>query len=298
MFCDKCGSPLPNGAKFCAKCGNAVKSAQKKESISFENIQKPLIIGAGVVILLLLLIVGVRSGHSKQKYDVAAVSNQEVQISGSSYQEEADNDTEKITTSSAITLQGNYVNLKSVVMLGTADSALPAITYHEESAFPRLESLQCGAVMKTSDSGETGYFNETDFPALKSVEMRLINKYLDEDTLMTYLLFDDMYQNGKLQNFDVQLIHTIEDLYGTWTDANQTLSFTFSSDGTLRIAGYSNLLGTDAVKYKEVDDKTLRLSTDTSSLLDMVSVNMNYEIFGDTLQVELAGQQFELKKKN
>ena len=167
MFCDKCGSPLPNGAKFCAKCGNAVKAPQKKETVSFNNIRKPLIIGAGTVILLLLLIVGIRSGHSKQKYDTAAASNQE----------EADTDTEEITTSSAITLQGNYVNLKSVVMLGTADGAVPAITYHEDSAFPVLESLQCGAVIKTSDSGETGYFNETDFPALKSVEMRLIEYY-------------------------------------------------------------------------------------------------------------------------
>lgn len=325
MFCDKCGSSLPSGAKFCAKCGSTVIMASKKENenilvkklseievpklaevkipkklenVSFNNFRKPLIIGAGAVILLLVLIIGIRLGHSKQKSDTMAASNQEEQTIGSSYQEEQDIETEEITTSSAITLKGNYANLKSVIMLGTADSAVPAINYHEGSAFPKLENLQCGAVMKTLNSGETGYFNEADFPALKSVKMRLVNKYIDEDTLMTYLLFYEMYQSGRLQKFDMQLVHTIEDLYGTWTDAHQTLSFTFSSDGTLRIAGFSDFLGADIMKYKEVNDNTLSLSADTSSLLDIVSINMNYEIFGDTLQVELAGQQFELNKKN
>lgn len=51
------------------------------------------------------------------------------------------------------------------------------------------------------------------------------------------------------------------------------------------------------MKFKEVDDDTLNLSAETSSLLDMVSANMDYVIFGDNLKVDFAGQQFTLTRK-
>lgn len=308
MFCPKCGNHVPDGAKFCAKCGNMIKVENEKEKETNATLRQPVIIGVGIaVILLIAIFVGIRSHHTKSDSagteviaGAEAVDRTESTsdpISDTS-REEQENDTDEIVTSSAITLDGNYKNLKSVVMQESSNGSVQTITYNEDSAFPVLESIKCGAVMKKYSSGETSYFEAADFPALKNVTMTLVNKYIDEDIMMTYLLFEDMYKSGTLQNFDVKLIHTIEDLYGTWADSSKTLSLTFGSDGTIRIAGYSNLFGADVMKYKEVDDNTLSLSADTSGLLGMVSVNMNYEIFGDNLWIELAGQQFTLIKKD
>ena len=38
-------------------------------------------------------------------------------------------------------------------------------------------------------------------------------------------------------------------LYGTWTDAGNTMTFTFAKDGSLRIAGAKNVLGADAFQF-------------------------------------------------
>lgn len=314
MFCSKCGSQLPDGAKFCAKCGNmvkpeagkgqAVKLPKESFKISAETLKQPAVIGAGsAVILIIAIFIGIRAHHNRQDTRstttaaVAETTSSSAPVSDTSGEAKEDR-TDEIVTSSALTLDGNYTNLKSVIMQEASDGFVQPITYQEDSAFPVLESLQCGAVMKRYNSGETSYFEAADFPALKSVTMTLVNKYIDEDTAMTYLLFEDMYKSGTLQSFDVEIIHNIEDLYGTWTDQSRTLSLTFSSDGTVRIAGYSNLFGADVMKYSEVDDNTLSLSADASGLLGMVSVNMDYEIFGGNLQIELAGQQFTLIKKD
>ena len=42
-------------------------------------------------------------------------------------------------------------------------------------------------------------------------------------------------------------------IYGTWTDANKTITFTFNEDGNLRISGANNILGADAFQFTEED---------------------------------------------
>lgn len=334
MFCKKCGNRIPDGAKFCPKCGNMIKTVEREEKdakqynlpeinipklsemklpklpelnlpkpslkISGGNIRWPVVIGAGAAaVLLAVLVVGIRSHNAGKvvEAEVSAIGETVSEPTSDVPVEEQEISDDEIVASSAITLEGNYKNLKSVIMEEAADGSVQAITYQEDASFPALESLQCGAVMKQYSSGERVYFDEADFPVLKSVRMKLVNRYIDEDTAMTYLLFDDMYKSGKLQSFDVELIHTIEDLYGTWSDKNQTFSFTFNRDGTLRVSGSNNLFGADVMKFTEVDDDTLSLSADTSGLLGMVSVNMDYVIFGDNLEVDFAGQQFTLTRK-
>ena len=38
MFCENCGSNVPDGTKFCPKCGNKLKIPIKKQTPSASNI--------------------------------------------------------------------------------------------------------------------------------------------------------------------------------------------------------------------------------------------------------------------
>lgn len=91
--------------------------------------------------------------------------------------------------------------------------------------------------------------------------------------------------------------HTIEDLYGTWSDEKQTLTLTFEENGTLRVADANNIIGVDVLKYQETDDNTLSLSANQGGLLGMISIRMKYEFLGDQLLVEISGQEFLLNRK-
>lgn len=89
---------------------------------------------------------------------------------------------------------------------------------------------------------------------------------------------------------------TIEDLYGTWSDEEGTLSLTFLSDGTVRIADATNLFGADFMEFTELDEDTLRLSVNDSGILGMLSITMDYKIRGKTLWISFLGKEFSMTK--
>lgn len=307
MFCKNCGTQLPDNVKFCGKCGATVSQPavfpedcspmpkrQEKRQLSLSSMNmRVAVIGTAAVLLLVIVIgicIGRNGGASRAERDYA--------VEGSAVAaEEHNHDITVLNVSSAVVLEGQYERLESVTMSPGADGSVGAITYTEKASFPVLESLECGAVLKVSDSGGKGYFDEKDFPQLKSVTMKVVNKYIDEDIMMTYLIFQEMYDAGHLQSFRMENSYTIEDLYGTWSNDGQTFTLTFEKSGTLRIADASNLIGVDVLKYQEVDGSTLSLSADQSGLLGMISLSMKYKLFGDRLWVEIAGQEFALTRK-
>ena len=79
-------------------------------------------------------------------------------------------------------------------------------------------------------------------------------------------------------------------IYGTWTDANQTVSFTFNEDGNLRISGANNILGADAFQFTE-EDGVLHLQA--QGLLG-VGFDLGYEIEDDMLSISILGQNITL----
>lgn len=79
-------------------------------------------------------------------------------------------------------------------------------------------------------------------------------------------------------------------IYGTWTDANQTVSFTFNEDGNLRISGANNILGADAFQFTE-EDGVLHLQA--QGLLG-VGFDLGYEIEDDALSISVLGQNITL----
>lgn len=317
MFCKNCGNMIQSHAKFCQKCGAAVSrsAAGRKEGASASQDKggrrdrQPALsrrmlwvaVGGAAALLLAAAVICFgalgRTGKPTDKESQAGEDTAREERRQDEQKEEQDRSITVLDVSSAVVLEGAYKNLRSITMSPGADGAVEPITYREGASFPALESLECGAVFKASDSGERGYLDEKDFPRLKNVTMKMVNKYIDEDIMMTYLIFEGMYREGRLQSFDMKNIYTVEDLYGTWTDGRQMLSLTFERDGTLRVADANNLFGVDVLKYQEGGEGTLRLSADQPGFLGLISINMKYELFGDRLWVELSGQRFELARQ-
>lgn len=79
-------------------------------------------------------------------------------------------------------------------------------------------------------------------------------------------------------------------IYGTWTDANKTMTFTFNKDGNLRISGANNILGADAFQFTE-EKGVLHLQ---AAGLAGIGFDLEYEIVGDTLHIKIAGQSMTL----
>lgn len=77
------------------------------------------------------------------------------------------------------------------------------------------------------------------------------------------------------------------------------ISFTFQENGTIRIGGLADTLGADLFTFTEVDGDTLQLKADTGNkLLNLISLNLNYEISGDVLTVQIAGNTYRLIKQD
>lgn len=79
-------------------------------------------------------------------------------------------------------------------------------------------------------------------------------------------------------------------IYGTWTDANKTITFTFSEDGNLRISGSNNVLGADAFRFTE-EDGTLHLEAQGFAA---IGVDIEYEISDGVLYIDMLGQSLAL----
>ncbi len=79
-------------------------------------------------------------------------------------------------------------------------------------------------------------------------------------------------------------------IYGTWTDANKTITFTFNEDGNLRISGANNILGADAFQFTE-EKGVLHLQ---AAGLAGLGFDLKYEIAGNTLHISIAGQNMTL----
>lgn len=79
-------------------------------------------------------------------------------------------------------------------------------------------------------------------------------------------------------------------IYGTWSDTNQTITFTFNEDGNLRVSGANNILGADAFTFTE-EDGVLHLQA--QGLLG-VGFDLGYEIEDDTLSISILGQSIAL----
>lgn len=79
-------------------------------------------------------------------------------------------------------------------------------------------------------------------------------------------------------------------IYGTWTDANKTITFTFNKDGNLRISGANNILGADTFQFTE-EKGVLHLQ---ATGLAGIEFDLKYEIVDDALHISIGGRKLIL----
>lgn len=130
--------------------------------------------------------------------------------------------------------------------------------------------------------------------------MQAENAEVDDDFRITLAGFQAMYERGELRSFTYEVSHTIEDLYGEWADENGQLSLTIMEDGNIRVSAGSGLLGADLLTFTEVDNNTLNLKVNAAGIIDFIdllSLQMDYEILGDDMAVYILGDTYLLKRK-
>ena len=117
----------------------------------------------------------------------------------------------------------------------------------------------------------------------------ILNRVTDSDG--TGNVVDDFVED----TLDMVQIYS---LYGTWSDSYDAVCFTFQEDGKLRISGLEDTLGVDVFTFSEVDSDTLQLKAESDvPIIGAVSINMDYEISGDTMTVTMIGKSLTLVKK-
>lgn len=293
MFCSKCGNQINDKAAFCPKCGNQIKSTPG-------NGQKKIVYNKKVVLLIVLVICGgiavvnliSKAGDKTGFNDYENQGqNQELQkLEQTENLPELDYNITKLEVDKDTVLTGIYPYLTEIV------STAGDITL--DGGFPLLTSI----TMNADENGNIGLFEFTDnasFPKLEVMYLNIQNKHLNEDfkELLTYTLA--MRDNGLLDKMVPNIMYDITDLYGTWISEDGTFALTLSSDGKVRVADASNLLGVDVLSYREIDKDTLGLKAEGNNIiLNMVEITMDYQLLGNELTVEFLEYEFVLIRED
>lgn len=88
-----------------------------------------------------------------------------------------------------------------------------------------------------------------------------------------------------------------EEIYGEWSDKDGILSLTFQKDGSVRVGAGSGFLGAELFTFTKGDGNTLYLKANADGVLGAVSLQMKYELQGDTLAVSVFGVDYLLERK-
>ncbi len=100
------------------------------------------------------------------------------------------------------------------------------------------------------------------------------------------------------ENIDYYKKILFKDLTGTWTNSLETFAITIGKDGTVKISDSTGTFGADAFTYTEVDDDTVRLKVESdNALVGMLSIDMDYEVNGETLTISALGQTYDLTRR-
>ena len=339
-FCPKCGQAMKQGSAGSSWNGSgnveSVKHTSAKEPAGKEQsdglktsfvalcsdkrFKQALPLVLAVLVVVIVLGIGMKAiagkdgdtsvgtSQSEAKETVADAKRKEkiteLTVDESTVLDGEYTNLERIVSNGAtVTLYGKFPSLKTVVMNPDANNKVGDFVFEYGVTFPALISFE-GGVIVTNDFDEEGFCTEA-FPAIQTMQFYAKNSEVDEfwtQTLATGLWMQD---SGLARNVTYEIWHDISDLYGTWTDENNVLALTFQSDGSVRVAESKNIIGVDALTFREVDKDTLMLQTKASGgssgadlffgvVSNLISFYMDYELFGDELSVSFNGKEFHL----
>jgi len=281
MFCNKCGAKLEDAAAFCNQCGNPMQSGKQtvpKTSVSNTGMgQKKIPKVLWLLLPIVVLIAVVLCVISIKKPDI----------------------------------YGTWVDEQGMIAFTFAENGSLRISGRNNilgaDLFQFVEGKEGNLTLQAKEiSGDRISLN---------MKYKLSKDVLDITVLgQNFTLYRTDEENRILEVLENPeeaqkvVAGAVEDaldtfqrisLYGTWTDESGVISFTFQENGTIRIGGLADTLGADLFTFTEVDGDTLQLKADTGNkLLNLISLNLNYEISGDVMTVEIAGNTYQLIKQD
>ena len=291
MVCEKCGAQIEDGILnvYCKKCGHKLVQRDMEEKTeedmeAGENVfrkKRYIAVLAGGMTLLIAVIAILVLSQGPEAFrslsGTAASGNRIIE-----YKESTKEVT--VTDQAVVRLEGTYPELTSINSNGGVILS---------GGFPQLQILTCSKVLESEKTD----FSRESFPALTEVHLEIENAEVDEDFLAAMAGFQAMYERGELNTFTYEVSHTIEDLYGEWSDENGLLSLTIMEDGKIRVGAGEGILGAELFTYTEVDNNTLNMKVNAAGLVDLVSMQLDYELLGDDLTVYLLGTTYLMKRR-
>lgn len=293
MVCEKCGAQIDDTilSVYCNSCGHKLpKNSVTVDKDDFEELKSgknrkrkkwylaAAIAGGILLAAVIAILVIIQGPEAFRNLNQTAAKEHKVK----KYKENTEEIS--ITDQSIAQLEGIYQELTRIDSNGDVRMS---------GEFPELQFLACSKVLECDIED----FSAEKFPALEEVHLQVENAEVDEDFWTTLAGFQAMYDRGEIRSFTYQVSHTIEDLYGEWADEKGLLSLTIMEDGNIRVGAGSGLLGAELLTFTEVDNNTLNLKVNAVGVIELVSLQMDYDLMGDQMRVSIFGNTYLLKRK-
>ncbi len=281
-FCRKCGSEIREGVKYCPVCGEEIRGIGTSENKKnkFPQIPSANIHEIGDKIKAV-------QDESAKKLEVIsgsdAIQNVKTKTGEAgnwyvvNWKHVFDGNWSGDGLKHHLAWLGLHLGVILVMFLAIHAIGKPRVTIAEVAA---------------DDEGQDSWFaSGTD----ESMDSGVSDRVEDEGGN----LFDSLKESVDDVKADADYYKKVlfSSLDGTWTNSSGTFTLTIGKDGTVKIADSTGTFGADAFTYTEVDDDTVRLKVDTdNALVGMLSIDMDYEVSGETLSISALGQTFNLTR--
>lgn len=285
MFCNKCGAQLADSAAFCNQCGNAIQATM---SSGKQTVPKTPVINTGMgqkkipkvlwlLLPIIILIVVVLCVISLKKPNIYGTWVDEQGLIGFTFAE-----------------NGN-------LRVSGKNNILGANLFQFVEDKEGNLTLQAKGISGDIISLNMKYELSEDMLDISVLGQNFTLYRTDEENMILEVLENPEEAQEVMAEAVEDVLDTFQSisLYGTWTDESGVISFTFQENGTIRIGGLADTLGADLFTFTEVDGDTLQLKADTGNkLLNLISLNLDYEISGDVMTVQIARNTYRLIKQD
>lgn len=285
MFCNKCGAQLADSAAFCNQCGNAIQATM---SSGKQTVPKTPVINTGMgqkkipkvlwlLLPIIILIVVVLCVISLKKPNIYGTWVDEQGLIGFTFAE-----------------NGN-------LRVSGKNNILGANLFQFVEDKEGNLTLQAKGISGDMISLNMKYELSEDMLDISVLGQNFTLYRTDEENMILEVLENPEEAQEVMAEAVEDVLDTFQSisLYGTWTDESGVISFTFQENGTIRIGGLADTLGADLFTFTEVDGDTLQLKADTGNkLLNLISLNLDYEISGDVMTVQIARNTYRLIKQD
>ena len=306
MFCDNCGEKIRDGAAFCPSCGCRISNKGNESAV--------------------------HNSSSFSGIDIEAVKMKAKDVANSAVETASD-----IKEKSAEKLEELNVSVAANKAVEKTKGVFGWYSYNWSRVFKKgwkeielkHHLIWCGAHLAvflliaivisagTENSGRsksvdysksTGDSVQDDSNGISESLSKIVSQIQDtdndqeeaEDKSVVDQAADAVKEkaNDIGNEIDYATKVLFSSLYGTWANSSGTFTLTIGKDGTVKIADSTGTFGADAFTYTEVDDDTVRLKVASENFLaNMLSIDMDYYVNGETLTISALGNSYELTRK-